>query len=187
VEELGEGEQVGSLSARKTELYQKLLAPEQVSEGTSTTIESEQEAFSYVYRVKYSSPQELVNTLKHAYGQAVLSNNAAERLQQLKIIAAAKGGQAQEFPRFIAVENPQTNALLIVATKTQIAEIANLLKMIDARPLQVFLDMAIAEVSLLDEEFFGIQGSLLSQGQITANGETNSITTLVRLCGLSPG
>ncbi len=173
-------QEVGSLAARRT-AQAALSGPQPVS-GENTTIFEGEGVSSYVYRAKYSSPQELVNTLKRAYGQEVLSTNQSVLLVQLKNAAAAaakaKEPQVPEVPRFLAVENPQANALMIVATSAQIAEITKLLNMIDARPLQVFLDMAIAEVSLLDEEFFGIQGSLLGQEQITTGGESNSVISL---------
>jgi general secretion pathway protein D len=61
------------------------------------------------------------------------------------------------------------NALVILATPQQYARIEDALRELDVRPLQVFLDAAIAEVSLNDKLQFGVQYFVNggSNGQVT--------------------
>jgi general secretion pathway protein D len=67
---------------------------------------------------------------------------------------------------------------VILATAAQYSDIEKLLPHIDARPLQVFLDMAIAEITLSEGETIGIQHRLLNQGQVSIGGETNSVESI---------
>ena len=76
-------------------------------------------------------------------------------------------------------DSPQAfgNFLTILATPEQYADISAYLQKIDAQPLQVFLSMTIAEVTLLNEEIFGIEETLVGKGQITTGGETNAVVS----------
>jgi type II secretory pathway component GspD/PulD (secretin) len=69
------------------------------------------------------------------------------------------------------------NYLMIRATPSQYAEISAILEQIDAYPVQVFLNVLIAEVTLLDTETISIDQSLLGQSQIGAGGEQDALSS----------
>lgn len=148
---------------------------ERISTDVSTPPDGHAEAEMYIYRARYSSPEELMSTLKGVYGQDVMVYDENEGGY---VNIGSHPSKNDVLPRFVPVANQAANAIMIVARPGQIDEIETLLLKMDARPLQVFLDMAIAEITLLDEEFFGTQSSFLSQGQVGVGSETDSLLSL---------
>ncbi len=111
----------------------------------------------YVYRVRHSTANALKFTLADVY---------------------QKGSyQEDEFPPIFVESDPDMNAIIIAATPSQFAEIKALLTKIDIQPMQMSLDVLIAEVDLTEQEELGINQTLATQGQVTIGGETNSIET----------
>jgi len=64
------------------------------------------------------------------------------------------GQQQQEQLRVVA--DPATNSLIIYGTVQEYQNVKNILKELDAIPRQVLLDVMVAEVTLTDDESFGI-------------------------------
>ena len=122
------------------------------------------EPMTHVYHVQYAKAEDLAQTLAKLY----------ENQQPAQDPDAPQSVDA-DAPVFIA--DPSTNFLVIKSTLFQYAQIQDLLKEIDRRPLQVLIDVMIAEVSLLDTDIFGVQGMLLGQDQVTVGGETNSVNS----------
>lgn len=59
------------------------------------------------------------------------------------------------------VPDPATNSLIIYGTAQEFQNIKNILKELDAIPRQVLLDVLIAEVTLTDDQSFGIEYEIL--------------------------
>ncbi len=75
----------------------------------------------------------------------------------------------------VFIEDPFTNTIIIRSTPMQYAQILSLLEQLDQRPLQVLIDVIIAEVTLTDSDVFGVRGMLQGQDQLTIGGETNTV------------
>jgi len=65
-------------------------------------------------------------------------------------------GQQQQQEQLRVVADPATNSLIIYGTVQEFQNIKNILKELDAIPRQVLLDVMVAEVTLTDDESFGI-------------------------------
>lgn len=74
--------------------------------------------------------------------------------------AARPAGQAQptqqQQEQMRIVADPATNSLIIYGTAQEFQNIKNILKELDAIPRQVLLDVMVAEVTLTDDESFGV-------------------------------
>ncbi len=70
------------------------------------------------------------------------------------------------------------NLLIIKATSSQYAEILQLIQEVDVLPVQVLLNVLIAELTLLDEEVFGVEETFFGQGQVSTGGEQNAVVSL---------
>jgi general secretion pathway protein D len=66
----------------------------------------------------------------------------------------APGAKPEEQLRVVA--DPGTNSLIIYGTAQEFQNIRNILRELDAVPRQVLMDVLIAEVTLSNDEFFGI-------------------------------
>lgn len=77
--------------------------------------------------------------------------------------------QQQEQMRIVA--DPATNSLIIFGTAQEFQNIKNILRDLDAIPRQVLLDVMVAEVTLTDDESFGIAYEIF-RGQNTIFGQT---------------
>ncbi|HWH76435.1 MAG TPA: SPOR domain-containing protein, partial [Candidatus Binatus sp.] len=89
--------------------------------------------------------------------------------------AARPTGQAQatqqQPEQLRIVADPATNSLIIYGTAQEFQNIKNILKELDAIPRQVLLDVMVAEVTLTDDESFGIAYEIF-RGQNTIFGQT---------------
>jgi general secretion pathway protein D len=86
--------------------------------------------------------------------------------RQRKALTTDETGPPPEF-----IYDTKSNSIIIRATETQYADIKQLLEKMDQRPLQVLIDVIIAEVTLDDSELLGVRWALESQDQITIGGE----------------
>ena len=75
---------------------------------------------------------------------------------------AAPGAKPEEQLRIVA--DPATNSLIIFGTAQEFQNIRNILKELDVVPRQVLLDVLIAEVTLSDNESFGVDYEILRKG-----------------------
>lgn len=122
------------------------------------------ERTNYVYSFKYSKAEDLVPILVSLYESVAQEQEEGEGQQPT---------EEEQPPVFI--EDTTTNSLIIRATPTQYAHVASLLEKLDQRPLQVLIDVIIAEVTLSDSDVFGVRGMLQGQDQVTIGGETNTV------------
>ena len=146
----------------------------------------------YIYPVQYKKAEELADMLQKMFGGGVQAFGTSaqqpaaqtqqpaqpqpqQQVQPQPAVQTPAGGSSGE-TRFFA--DKATNSLILKATPAEYAEIKRFLDDLDLRPLQVLIDVIIAEVTLSDSDTFGVQGMLQAQDQITIAGETNSVTAL---------
>ncbi|MGH7823868.1 MAG: type II secretion system secretin GspD [Candidatus Binatia bacterium] len=88
-------------------------------------------------------------------------------------VAAAPGAPRPPVPPAAAarpeeqlriVPDPATNTLIIYGTTQEFQNIRNILKELDIMPRQVMLDVLVAEVTLTDDETFGVEYEILRRG-----------------------
>jgi cell division protein FtsN len=95
---------------------------------------------------------------------------------------ARPAGQAQptqqQQEQLRIVGDPATNSLIIYGTAQEFQNIKNILKELDAIPRQVLLDVMVAEVTLSDNESFGVAYEIF-RGQNSIFGQTFSSTGAV--------
>ncbi len=129
---------------------------------------------NHVYYVRYAKADELAPLLAQVYDDQITQPEEAPEEAPEEVLEEVQqqvtGDQAPEF-----IPERTTNSIIIRATDSQYAEILQLLEKLDHRPLQVLIDVIIAEILLDDSETLGVRGLLLGQDQVTAGGETNSI------------
>jgi general secretion pathway protein D len=82
---------------------------------------------------------------------------------------ATPGAKPEEQLRIVA--DPGTNSLIIYGTVQEFQNIKNILKELDAVPRQVLMDVLIAEVTLNNDESFGVDYQI-GQGQTQIFGRT---------------
>jgi general secretion pathway protein D len=105
-------------------------------------------------------------------------------------VPGAPGAKPEEQLRIVA--DPGTNSLIIYGTAQEFQNIRNILRDLDAVPRQVLMDVLIAEVTLSNDEFFGIDYEI-GQGNRTIFNQTfgsrGSVLTgvLGGLAGLAEG
>lgn len=76
----------------------------------------------------------------------------------------------QEQMRIVA--DPATNSLIIYGTAQEFQSIKNILKELDIIPRQVLLDVFVAEVTLTDDQSFGIEYEILKRTGVPIFGQT---------------
>lgn len=167
--------------------------------GAGTSTEDPKKPQTYFYAVQYSKASELAPILAELYNENYQPANETTTTQQQdqqnqqqnqqptqeRYLDQNQNQQAtsalpssQRFgnsPTFIA--DNTNNTIIIKATPLQYADIQALLEKLDKRPLQVLIDVIIAEVQLNDTDVFGVQGMVLGEGQLTTLGETNAVET----------
>jgi cell division septation protein DedD len=70
------------------------------------------------------------------------------------------------------VADPATNSLIIYGTAQEFQNIKNILKDLDIVPRQVLLDVLIAEVTLSDDQSFGIEYEIFRRSGVSIFGQT---------------
>ncbi len=73
------------------------------------------------------------------------------------------------------VADKDSNAVIIQTAPWNYPAVLETIRMLDKRPQQVLIEVTIAEVRLDDEDDFGIEWSLLSQGTAKTGGETFNV------------
>ena len=90
--------------------------------------------------------------------------------------AARPGGQApttqQQQEQLRIVADPATNSLIVYGTAQEFQNIKNILKDLDAAPRQVLLDVLVAEVTLKDNQSFGLEYEIFNKNRPSIFGET---------------
>ena len=139
----------------------------------------------YFYSVKYGEADNLASRLAEIYlnqpaaaSPETSPNQDAATPPTTTVAPPAETSTTlanETAPKFIA--DKATNSVVIKATPAQYNDIRELLKDLDGRPLQVLIDVIIAEVQLNDTDVFGVQGMGIGQGQLSTGGETNSFET----------
>ncbi|PID59151.1 type II secretion system protein GspD [candidate division KSB3 bacterium] len=152
----------------------------------TVTEESSSERQNFVYPVQYATAETLTPVLAKVYGEAgqeainTLSTDETSG-ETVPVIVPQADDLASlrddEEPPPIFIADTQNNAIIIQASPRQYAEVLTLLEKLDKRPLQVLIDVVVAEVQLNDSDVFGVQGMMLGQGQLTTGRETNSVET----------
>lgn len=132
----------------------------------------EDEPIKHVYFVRYAKAEDLTPLLTQVYDERAQPEQEQQPEEQQPDQEPA---EIEEIPPPEFIAEPQTNSIIIIATERQYAEITQLLEKLDHRPLQVLIDVIIAEISLDDSETLGVRGLLIGQDQVTTGGETNSI------------
>ncbi len=140
---------------------------------------SPNERINHVYVVQYAKAEELAPLLAQVYDEIIqpvqLPTDEDQDEDQPPPTQAAITGETGPPPEFI--HDTKSNSIIIRSTEAQYADIKQLLEKLDQRPLQVLIDVIIAEVTLDDSELLGVRWALESQDQITIGGETNSISS----------
>ena len=141
---------------------------------------------NHIYPVQYAKADELAELLMQIYDRtyqpqpttpepAAQGENQENPQQAETTTRRTQGRGSADAPDFVADKN--NNTIVINATPTEYAEILKLLEKLDRRPLQVLIDVIVAEVQLQDTDVFGVQGMLLGEGQLTTGSETNAVET----------
>lgn len=151
---------------------------------------------TYFYPVQYSKAADLAPILAQVYDETYHPEQTTTQQQNLQnpqqnqqqdpyyyqdqnqqqttptLPASQSFGNSKKF-----IADNTNNTIIIRATPLEYAEIQKLLEKLDQRPLQVLIDVIIAEVQLNDADVFGVQGMVLGEGQVTVGGETNAVET----------
>ena len=142
---------------------------------------------NHIYPVQYAKADELAELLMQIYDRTyqpqpttpepVAQGENQDNPQQAETTTRRTQPRGSaDAPDFVADKN--NNTIVINATPTEYAEILNLLEKLDRRPLQVMIDVIVAEVQLQDTDVFGVQGMLLGEGQLTVGPETNAVESI---------
>lgn len=150
-----------------------------------TQMAAPNERINHVYPVQYAKAEELAPLLAQVYDEFIeqpeqpeQEDEDQENQQDQPIPQPQQPDQTNQQaipPEFI--HDPTSNTIIIRATNLQYAEIKQLLEELDQRPLQVLIDVIIAEVTLDDTEILGVRWMLEGQDQVTIGGETNSVNS----------
>jgi len=131
-----------------------------------------------VYDETYQAPQQTTTNQQQNQQQDQQQNRDQYYYQDQNQQPTSTLPSSQRFGNKVVFTTDNTNNTLIIkATPLQYAEIQDLLEKLDKRPLQVLIDVIIAEVQLNDADVFGVQGMVLGEGQVTIGGETNAVET----------
>ncbi len=145
------------------------------------------EVQTYIYHVKNGIADELAEILNKVFGESTSqkedNENSATSTQKTSM-AAAEEGEKKAYPassksgevrstRTITGEvkvlsYPTTNTIIIKATPRDYSVVKSILDELDIMPRQVMIEILIAEVTLNDENLFGIEFSL--RGRDLGNG-----------------
>ncbi|GAK57687.1 GspD2 protein [Candidatus Vecturithrix granuli] len=140
---------------------------------------SPNERINHVYVVQYAKAEELAPLLAQVYDEVIEpAQPPTDQDQDQQQQPSAQAPTTEETgppPEFIF--DAKSNSIIIRSTETQYADIKKLLEKLDQRPLQVLIDVIIAEVTLDDSEILGVRGMLVSQDQVTIGNETNSVNS----------
>ncbi len=90
------------------------------------------------------------------------------------------GGEGAVSGKVKVVPDKDTNSLIIQTAPWNYPSILETIRKLDKRPDQVLIEVTVAEIRLDDEDDFGIEWSLLSQGAATTGGETFNVNTTAR-------
>jgi general secretion pathway protein D len=85
------------------------------------------------------------------------------------------GGESGVSGKVKVVPDKDTNSLIIQTAPWNYPTILETIRKLDKRPDQVLIEVTIAEIRLDDEDDFGVEWSLLSQGTVNAGGETFNV------------
>lgn len=75
------------------------------------------------------------------------------------------------------VADKDTNSLIIQTTSWYYPVVESTIRKLDTMPKQVLIEVLIAEISLDDDNQFGLQWALKGQGNVNAFGENHSLTS----------
>jgi general secretion pathway protein D len=159
---------------------------------------------NYVYHVKHGKASNLANVLNQlfqkkkgvknikAISQTTTSTTSltppkkGEKLKQPEAkVSVTKGGTVIEIPHLggvppLIVADDSTNSLIIRTSYSQYIAIKRLLDQLDIRPLQVLIEMFIAEVVLKDDLKYGLQWALMGQDRLKIGGEIDQVESRAR-------
>ncbi len=147
----------------------------------------------FVYFVRNSTADRLVETLRGAFGEAGLVGSAAasdadEAANSDDGVASQTLAASQDTPRFMADE--QANAILVWATRRNWELIEEVLTKLDITPLQVLIEGTVIEVQLKDALRFGVQYFIEAgdfTGLLSRGTALDSVTPTVPGLGLTIG
>ena len=132
----------------------------------------------FVYNVQNVKAESIADILKTVYAQegsspirtATAQRTAAAKTRQkpAQQPAFSLGGSASSSRVEIVIFEP-SNALVVLAPPGIYREIVETIKRLDVYPMEVLIEVIIAEVSLSDDEQFGIQWSALHSVHIESD------------------
>ncbi len=160
--------------------------------GTSRTV--------YLYRVRHGKVEDVMAVLGKLFPQkttaragkptefkpkvAESSARPAAAARQEERPAARQEEGAKEFAgAFDIIMDEPTNSIIIRGSASEYAALLNVLKVIDIYPLQVLLEVLIAEVQLDDELRLGIDWQYMSQ----SSDWTHDVSLSTSAAGISQG
>ncbi len=94
--------------------------------------------------------------------------------------AERAGGGGGVSGKVKVVSDKDGNAVIIQTAPRNYPVVLETIRMLDKRPQQVLIEVTIAEIRLDDEDDFGIEWSLLSQGTAKTGGETFNVNATAR-------
>ncbi len=147
----------------------------------------EEDAFDdgspYLYFVKYAKAEDLSYLLAQVYEEEYQQQQPQQQPQQENQEQPQQ--QQEQVPPLpepdegdpIFIPDKKSNTIIIKASPEQYADIMKLVEKLDQRPLQVLIDVIIAEVTWDDSEILGVRGMMMGQEQMTTGGGTTSVET----------
>ena len=90
---------------------------------------------------------------------AAINKYLAEK-QRLELSSESISDSQLFESQVIVVPEPDTNSIIVSATSKYLEDIRKLIKLFDSEPAQVVIQVLIAEVTLTDDEEFGIEAGL---------------------------
>jgi general secretion pathway protein D len=154
----------------------------------------------YLYRVKHGKVKDMMAVLEKLFpGKTVAgagkptefkpkvaepaARTAAAAGQGTRPAPRQEGGAKEGTGTFDIIPDEPTNSIIIRGSASEYAALLNVLRTIDIYPLQVLLEVLIAEVQLDDELRLGIDWRYMSQ----SGDETHDLSLITSASGINTG
>ena len=109
------------------------------------------------FRLKYATAATLAQTLNTLFNQGVAQRTAVTQNYNQANASTISGDPIASLRNITVVSDTKTNSLVITAAPQAFPMIENLIAQLDQRSDQVFIEVAIVDVTLTDETKFGIE------------------------------
>ncbi len=112
------------------------------------------------FALKYATASELATTLNNLFqGRASAPSSSRNYLFTLFNSAQTSDGPLAQLKNITVVAETKTNSLLVTGPPNSFSVIENLIEKLDMRTTQVFVEVAIVDVTLDDNTKFGLEWS----------------------------